>query len=257
MDLQMVKESRRYDFYVENSIGKNITDYYRLLRRRPVAYYSSCLAVRILDRAGDMPTAPATRNELQSSGMLSRDQLLHLFSRFSFLTSQPDVKKRIVDAVRDKQGLLFVMRIKENINKVAVFSVSRSPSSLLSPANLPGHSSSLLAPATTSRSFPLLPCTTAHYRFLSCYIGALVITLNPLPNSSELLSRTATHPNLRITKGKSDQSLPKIHACSSSSTTAGLFILYHHQSLLHHPTPLMAGDLKQNPPVLCKISHRK
>ncbi|KAK8933195.1 hypothetical protein KSP39_PZI015621 [Platanthera zijinensis] len=75
----------------------------RLLRRRPVAYYSSCLAARILDRVGDMPTASATPNELQSSGMLSREQLLHLFSRFSFLASQPDVKKRIVDAVRDKQ----------------------------------------------------------------------------------------------------------------------------------------------------------
>ncbi|XP_052195251.1 uncharacterized protein LOC127803214 [Diospyros lotus] len=39
----------------------------------------------------------------QSSGMLSRDQLLHLFRRFSFLTSQPEVKKRIADAVDDKQ----------------------------------------------------------------------------------------------------------------------------------------------------------
>ncbi|XP_072980889.1 uncharacterized protein [Typha angustifolia] len=40
--------------------------------------------------------------------MLSRDQLLHLFSRFSFLTSQPDVKKRIADAVKDKQEAVAV-----------------------------------------------------------------------------------------------------------------------------------------------------
>ncbi|KAL3526187.1 hypothetical protein ACH5RR_014559 [Cinchona calisaya] len=44
----------------------------------------------------------------QSSGMLSRDQLLHLFQRFSFLTSQPDVKKRIADAVLDKQEAVAV-----------------------------------------------------------------------------------------------------------------------------------------------------
>ncbi|KAI5651093.1 hypothetical protein M9H77_37098 [Catharanthus roseus] len=41
--------------------------------------------------------------EYQSSGMLSREQLLHLFDRFAFLTSQPDVKKRIADAVKDQQ----------------------------------------------------------------------------------------------------------------------------------------------------------
>ncbi|KAF4385730.1 hypothetical protein F8388_010286 [Cannabis sativa] len=35
--------------------------------------------------------------------MLSREQLLHLFNRFSYLTSQPDVKKRIADAVQDQQ----------------------------------------------------------------------------------------------------------------------------------------------------------
>ncbi|XP_034705801.1 uncharacterized protein LOC117929585 [Vitis riparia] len=44
----------------------------------------------------------------QNSGMLSRDQLLHLFNRFSFLTSQPDVKKRIADAVEDKQEAVAV-----------------------------------------------------------------------------------------------------------------------------------------------------
>ncbi|XP_048336041.1 uncharacterized protein LOC107427928 [Ziziphus jujuba] len=46
--------------------------------------------------------------ELQSSEMLSREQLLHLFSRFAFLTSQPDVKKRIADAVQDKQEAVAV-----------------------------------------------------------------------------------------------------------------------------------------------------
>ncbi|RHN78925.1 hypothetical protein MtrunA17_Chr1g0171231 [Medicago truncatula] len=38
--------------------------------------------------------------------MLTREQLFHLFERFSVLTSQPDVKKRIVDAVLDEQNLL-------------------------------------------------------------------------------------------------------------------------------------------------------
>ncbi|KAL5989455.1 hypothetical protein ACLOJK_010347 [Asimina triloba] len=41
--------------------------------------------------------------QLQTTGMLSRRQLIHLFNRFSQLTSQPDVKKRIADAVKDKQ----------------------------------------------------------------------------------------------------------------------------------------------------------
>ncbi|KAF7801708.1 plant/MOJ10-14 protein [Senna tora] len=45
---------------------------------------------------------------LQGNGMLSREQLLHLFDRFSFLTSQPDVKKRIADAVKDKQEAVAV-----------------------------------------------------------------------------------------------------------------------------------------------------
>lgn len=44
----------------------------------------------------------------QSSGMLSRDQLLRLFDRFSFLTSQPDVKRRIAEAVLDKQEAVAV-----------------------------------------------------------------------------------------------------------------------------------------------------
>ncbi|RWW17516.1 hypothetical protein GW17_00018545 [Ensete ventricosum] len=43
---------------------------------------------------------------LQSSEMLSRDQLLDLFARFDSLTSQPDVKRRIADAVKDKQVLI-------------------------------------------------------------------------------------------------------------------------------------------------------
>ncbi|GMN57509.1 hypothetical protein TIFTF001_026627 [Ficus carica] len=40
--------------------------------------------------------------------MLSRQQLLHLFNRFSFLISQPDVKKRISDAVQDQQEAVAV-----------------------------------------------------------------------------------------------------------------------------------------------------
>ncbi|KAH6811361.1 plant/protein [Perilla frutescens var. frutescens] len=37
--------------------------------------------------------------------MLSRDQLLYLFDRFASLTSQPEVKQGIADAVDDKQTL--------------------------------------------------------------------------------------------------------------------------------------------------------
>lgn len=44
----------------------------------------------------------------QSSGMLSREQLLYLFDRFAYLTSQSDVKKRIADAVMDKQEAVAV-----------------------------------------------------------------------------------------------------------------------------------------------------
>ncbi|KEH22019.1 hypothetical protein MtrunA17_Chr7g0225271 [Medicago truncatula] len=47
-------------------------------------------------------------SETQSSEMLTREQLFHLFERFSVLTSQPDVKKRIVDAVLDKQEAVAV-----------------------------------------------------------------------------------------------------------------------------------------------------
>ncbi|KNA14155.1 hypothetical protein SOVF_110120 [Spinacia oleracea] len=39
----------------------------------------------------------------QNTGMLSRDQLLHLFHSFAYLTSLPHVKKRIADAVQDNQ----------------------------------------------------------------------------------------------------------------------------------------------------------
>ncbi|XP_024031826.1 uncharacterized protein LOC21394061 isoform X2 [Morus notabilis] len=45
---------------------------------------------------------------LQNDGMLSREELLHLFTRFSFLVSQPDVKKRISDAVQDQQEAVAV-----------------------------------------------------------------------------------------------------------------------------------------------------
>ncbi|KAH0908409.1 hypothetical protein HID58_031730 [Brassica napus] len=40
---------------------------------------------------------------LQSSGMLTKEQMVYLFDRFDYLTSQSDVKKRISDAVEDKQ----------------------------------------------------------------------------------------------------------------------------------------------------------
>ncbi|KAL0311904.1 UNVERIFIED_CONTAM: hypothetical protein Sradi_5589700 [Sesamum radiatum] len=46
--------------------------------------------------------------EYQNSGMLSRDQLLYLFDRFASLTSHPEVKKRIADAVNDKQEAVAV-----------------------------------------------------------------------------------------------------------------------------------------------------
>ncbi|KAL6630524.1 hypothetical protein ACP70R_028597 [Stipagrostis hirtigluma subsp. patula] len=49
-------------------------------------------------------------------GMMTREQLLHLFSRFSFLTSLPGVKQRIADAVRDKQEAVAVTtEIQEEI----------------------------------------------------------------------------------------------------------------------------------------------
>eukprot|EP00262_Sarcandra_glabra_P017310 TRINITY_DN5891_c0_g1_i1.p1 TRINITY_DN5891_c0_g1~~TRINITY_DN5891_c0_g1_i1.p1 ORF type:complete len:124 (-),score=24.49 TRINITY_DN5891_c0_g1_i1:93-437(-) len=46
--------------------------------------------------------------QLQTSGMLSKQQLIHLFNRFSLLTSKPDVKKRLADAVKDKQEAVAV-----------------------------------------------------------------------------------------------------------------------------------------------------
>ncbi|CAI0457758.1 unnamed protein product [Linum tenue] len=46
--------------------------------------------------------------QFQSSGMLSREQLVYLFDRFSELTAQPDVKRRISDAVDDKQEAVAV-----------------------------------------------------------------------------------------------------------------------------------------------------
>ncbi|KAL7610787.1 uncharacterized protein LOC111877718 [Lactuca sativa] len=50
--------------------------------------------------------------------MLSREQLLHLFDRFSTLTSQNDVKKRIADAVNDNQEAVAVTTaIQEEILK--------------------------------------------------------------------------------------------------------------------------------------------
>ncbi|KAF5755231.1 hypothetical protein HanPI659440_Chr17g0681261 [Helianthus annuus] len=50
--------------------------------------------------------------------MLSREQLLYLFDRFNTLTSQPDVKKRIADAVNDNQEAVAVTTaIQEEILK--------------------------------------------------------------------------------------------------------------------------------------------
>ncbi|KAI9121334.1 hypothetical protein K1719_008367 [Acacia pycnantha] len=46
--------------------------------------------------------------QVPGNGMLSREQLVHLFDRFCFLTSQPEVKKRIADAVQDKQEAVAV-----------------------------------------------------------------------------------------------------------------------------------------------------
>ncbi|KAL1812212.1 hypothetical protein ACET3Z_022277 [Daucus carota] len=43
-----------------------------------------------------------------SGEMLSREQLLELFQRFSLVISQPDVKKRIADAVLDNQEAVAV-----------------------------------------------------------------------------------------------------------------------------------------------------
>ncbi|XP_039776911.1 uncharacterized protein LOC120644357 isoform X2 [Panicum virgatum] len=51
-----------------------------------------------------------------ADSMMTREQLLHLFSRFSFLTSLPEVKQRIADAVRDKQEAVAVTtEIQEEI----------------------------------------------------------------------------------------------------------------------------------------------
>ncbi|KAG2714889.1 hypothetical protein I3843_03G052200 [Carya illinoinensis] len=55
-----------------------------------------------------VPTTTTTTPQLQNPGFLSREQLLHLFNRFAFLTSLPDVKKRIADAVEDKQEAVAV-----------------------------------------------------------------------------------------------------------------------------------------------------
>lgn len=50
----------------------------------------------------------AGERQTQSTGMLSREQLLYLFDRFASLTSQPDVKRRIADAVMDQQEAVAV-----------------------------------------------------------------------------------------------------------------------------------------------------
>lgn len=55
-----------------------------------------------------MSGSSTTTHQLQSSGMLSGEQLFHLFNRFTSLTSLPDVKKRIAEAVEDKQEAVAV-----------------------------------------------------------------------------------------------------------------------------------------------------
>ncbi|XP_077229159.1 plant/protein [Tasmannia lanceolata] len=58
----------------------------------------------------------SSSSTLQTSGILSKEQLIHLFNRFAFLTSQPDVKKRISDAVKDKQeAVAMTTAIQEEI----------------------------------------------------------------------------------------------------------------------------------------------
>ncbi|KAM0967046.1 hypothetical protein EV1_022531 [Malus domestica] len=54
------------------------------------------------------------------SEVLSREQLLHLFDRFSFLTSQPEVKKRIADGVEDKHEAIAVNVEYENDQDVMI-----------------------------------------------------------------------------------------------------------------------------------------
>ncbi|KAA0042919.1 plant/MOJ10-14 protein [Cucumis melo var. makuwa] len=57
-----------------------------------------------------------------SPSMLSRDQLFHLFSRFSQLTSLPDVKKRIADAFRDdnQEAVAVTTAIQEIFSEMGV-----------------------------------------------------------------------------------------------------------------------------------------
>ncbi|GLT69840.1 hypothetical protein SLA2020_419580 [Shorea laevis] len=63
-----------------------------------------------------MSSSSRAITELQSSGMLSREQLLYLFDRFALLTSQQDVKKKIADAVNDKQeAVAITTAIQEGI----------------------------------------------------------------------------------------------------------------------------------------------
>ncbi|XP_026382046.1 uncharacterized protein LOC113276635 isoform X2 [Papaver somniferum] len=63
-----------------------------------------------------MMNSGRTSEVVQNGGMLSKEQLIYLFSRFSYLTSQPDVKKRISDAVKDKQeAVAITTAIQEEI----------------------------------------------------------------------------------------------------------------------------------------------
>ncbi|KAJ3671875.1 hypothetical protein LUZ60_007954 [Juncus effusus] len=63
------------------------------------------------ENSGMAATAAARGGE-----MLSKEELLHLFSRFSSLISQPNVKRQIADAVKDKQEAVAVTtEIQEEI----------------------------------------------------------------------------------------------------------------------------------------------
>ncbi|CAE6068861.1 unnamed protein product [Arabidopsis arenosa] len=59
-------------------------------------------------KASVMSSVNAMALSLQSSGMLTKEQMVYLFDRFDYLTSQSDVKKRISDAVEDKQEAVAV-----------------------------------------------------------------------------------------------------------------------------------------------------
>ncbi|KAL6139424.1 hypothetical protein ACLB2K_057728 [Fragaria x ananassa] len=72
-----------------------------------VGEYQKASVMNSISGNGGNHVVMATGNT-GSTEMLSREQLLHLFDRFAFLTSQPEVKKRIADGVEDKQEAVAV-----------------------------------------------------------------------------------------------------------------------------------------------------